>query len=73
MFSTDASGQDAENGLKSVLALPENKDMQLVATAHFNITDVSVAAQLEDVKAAQSAMLHRLEHRHADRAPSSAA
>jgi branched-chain amino acid transport system substrate-binding protein len=51
MFSTDASGQDAEHGLKSVLALPENKDMQLVATAHFNITDLSVAAQLEDVKA----------------------
>jgi branched-chain amino acid transport system substrate-binding protein len=52
MFSTDASGQDAENGLKSVLALPENKEMQVVATAHFNITDVSVAAQIENVKAA---------------------
>jgi len=52
MFSTDASGQDAENGLKSVLALPENNEMQIVETAHFNITDVSVAAQIENVKAA---------------------
>jgi len=52
MFSTDATGQDAENGLKSILALPENKDMQIVQIAHFNITDVSVSAQLENVKAA---------------------
>ena len=52
MFSSDATGQDAENGLKSVLALPDNKDMQIVATAHFNSTDVSVSAQIETVKAA---------------------
>jgi branched-chain amino acid transport system substrate-binding protein len=52
MFSSDATGQDAENGVKAALALPENKDMQVVATAHFNITDVSVAAQLETVRAA---------------------
>lgn len=52
MFSTDASGQDAENGLKQILALPENKDMQVVITEHFTTTDVSVAAQLEKIKAA---------------------
>jgi len=52
MVSSDATGQDAENGVKSVIALPENRDMQLVETAHFNITDVSVIAQIEDVKAA---------------------
>ncbi len=52
MFSSDATGQDAENGLKSVLAQPDNKDMQIVATAHFNATDVSVSAQIETVKAA---------------------
>jgi len=51
MFSTDATGQDAENGIKGVLALPENKDMQVVITEHFNTTDVSVAAQIENVKA----------------------
>jgi branched-chain amino acid transport system substrate-binding protein len=52
MFSTDATGQDAENGIKGVLALPENKAMQVVATVHFNTSDVSVAAQIEGVKAA---------------------
>jgi branched-chain amino acid transport system substrate-binding protein len=52
MFSTDASGQDAEHGLKSVLDLPENKDMSVVQIAHFATTDVNVAAQLENVKAA---------------------
>jgi branched-chain amino acid transport system substrate-binding protein len=52
MFSSDATGQDAENGLKSVLARPENKDMKIVTTAHFNVTDVSVSAQIETVKAA---------------------
>jgi branched-chain amino acid transport system substrate-binding protein len=52
MFSSDATGQDAENGLKSVLAQPDNKDMQIVTTQHFNVTDVSVSAQIENVKAA---------------------
>lgn len=51
MTSTDATGQDAENGIKSVLARPENKSMQLVDSEHFNITDVSVAAQIAHIKA----------------------
>jgi branched-chain amino acid transport system substrate-binding protein len=52
MFSTDASGQDAERGLKSVIDLPENKGMSIVQTAHFNPQDVNVSAQIEQVKAA---------------------
>lgn len=52
MFSTDASGQDAERGLKSVLDLPENKGTTVVETAHFNPQDVNVSAQIENVKAA---------------------
>jgi branched-chain amino acid transport system substrate-binding protein len=52
MFSTDASGQDAENGLKQIMALPENKDMQVVVIEHFTTTDVSVAAQMEKIKGA---------------------
>jgi branched-chain amino acid transport system substrate-binding protein len=52
MFSSDATGQDAENGVKAALAAPENKDMQIATTVHFNINDVSVSAQLETVKAA---------------------
>ncbi len=53
LFSIDATGQDAENGFNEILAMPENKDMKVVATAHFNISDVSVAAQIESIKAAQ--------------------
>jgi len=52
MFSTDASGQDAEQGLKAVLALPENSAVKAVEIAHFNTSDVSVTAQIEKVKAA---------------------
>lgn len=52
MTSTDASGQDAERGLNQIIALPENKDVTVVERAHFNPTDVSVAAQIERVKAA---------------------
>src|SRR5579885_1259949 len=53
MTSTDASGQDAEKGIDGNLALPENKEMKLVAREHFTPGDVSVAAQIENVKAAQ--------------------
>src|SRR5690348_4461777 len=52
MTSTDASGQDAERGLNQIIAMPENKDVTVVERAHFNPTDVSVAAQIERVKAA---------------------
>jgi branched-chain amino acid transport system substrate-binding protein len=52
MTSTDASGQDAERGLNQIIALPENQDVTVVERAHFNPTDVSVAAQIERVKAA---------------------
>jgi len=53
MTSTDASGQDAERGIKGNLALPENKDVKVVAQEHFAPTDVSVAAQIEKIKAAK--------------------
>ncbi len=53
MTSSDATGQDAERGLNEAAAMPENKDIKIVARAHFNITDVSVAAQIENVKAAK--------------------
>jgi len=52
MTSTDATGQDAENAIRDVFALPENKALQLVASAHFNINDVSVSAQIETITAA---------------------
>ena len=53
IVSTDATGQDAENGINQALALPENKSIQMAERAHFNPGDVSVAAQVETIKAAQ--------------------
>jgi branched-chain amino acid transport system substrate-binding protein len=54
MTSSDATGQDAERGIDETLGQPEYKDagLTLVERAHFNTTDVSVAAQIETVKAA---------------------
>lgn len=48
--STDASGQDAVRQIKTVFALPENREVQLVADATFNPTDVSAVAQLQRLK-----------------------
>jgi branched-chain amino acid transport system substrate-binding protein len=53
MTSADATGQDAERGLNEIAGRPENKDITVVDRAHFNITDVSVAAQIEHIKAAE--------------------
>ena len=55
MTSSDATGQDAERGIDETLSQPEYKDagLTLVERAHFNTTDVSVAAQIETVKAAK--------------------
>jgi branched-chain amino acid transport system substrate-binding protein len=51
IVTTDATGQDAENGIKEKLAQPENKDMQLVSLQHFNGTDLTVDAQIQAIKA----------------------
>lgn len=49
--TTDASGQDGDRSIDAVLAYPENKTMKKVVAEHFNPTDVSVAAQIERIKA----------------------
>lgn len=48
--STDASGQDAARQIKAILALPENKEVQLAADTTFNPADVSAVAQLQRMK-----------------------
>lgn len=53
MTSTDATGQDADKGFAELLARPENKGITIVAHPHFNPTDVSVSAQIEEIKAAK--------------------
>jgi branched-chain amino acid transport system substrate-binding protein len=52
MTSTDATGQDADHAFDKLLKSPDFKDVQLVSHVHFNPTDVSVAAQLQQVKEA---------------------
>ena len=44
--TTDASGQDGDNTIAAVMALPENADMKIVSHEHFGVTDISIAAQL---------------------------
>jgi len=53
LTSTDASGQDAQRNIKVVLALPENKEIQVAGEASFNPTDVSASAQIERIKGQQ--------------------
>ena len=48
----DASCRDAERQIIDAIALPENRGMQVVASEHFNPTDLSVAAQVARIKAA---------------------
>jgi branched-chain amino acid transport system substrate-binding protein len=50
--STDASGQDGRLSFEDALKLPENAGMKIVASTQFNPTDVSVAAQVQQIKAA---------------------
>ncbi|MGA2394944.1 MAG: ABC transporter substrate-binding protein [Candidatus Lustribacter sp.] len=50
---TDATGQDGDAAVDGALALPENKAMTLVRREHFNGNDLSVGAQIADIKAAQ--------------------
>jgi branched-chain amino acid transport system substrate-binding protein len=48
--STDATGQDANKGIKVLVGSDQHKDIELVAEAQFNPTDVSVSAQIERLK-----------------------
>jgi len=52
--TTDATGQDAERGISEVLAQPDNSMVQLVENTYFNPGDVSVAAQIEQIKASNA-------------------
>ena len=50
--STDASGQDALRNIQELVARPEHAGVTLVEQQRFNPTDVSAAAQVERIKAA---------------------
>jgi branched-chain amino acid transport system substrate-binding protein len=51
LSSTDATGQAFDNALAYAKSLPENNDVTYVAYEHFNLTDVSVTAQIARIKA----------------------
>ena len=55
--SIDATGQDALRNFKSLVASQGPDGVELVADAQFNPTDVSVAAQIEKLKAANPDVL----------------
>ncbi len=52
LVSTDATGQEGEQNVRDALTRPENRDLTLVADEHFNVADLSVAAQITRVGAA---------------------
>jgi branched-chain amino acid transport system substrate-binding protein len=47
---TDATGQEADNTFNQLLARPEHHDLQVVDREHFELTDISVAAQIARIK-----------------------
>jgi branched-chain amino acid transport system substrate-binding protein len=51
LSGTDATGQDADKGVDEALHLSENGSVSLVAFEHFNLSDISVRAQLARIKA----------------------
>jgi branched-chain amino acid transport system substrate-binding protein len=55
--STDASGSDFEKRVDGTLAQPEFKDIKIVAREHFAPADISVAAQMAHIKAAEPDVL----------------
>jgi len=57
LTSTDASGSDFEKRTEDTLALPEFKDLKLIANEHFAITDLTVAAQIARLKASNPDIL----------------
>ena len=57
IVAVDATGQDAERAIESALATPENKGLEVVDREHFATTDLSVAAQMSRIKAANPQVL----------------
>jgi len=55
--STDATGQSLDRAFKRAKELPENKDVTYVDWEHFNLTDITVAAQIQRIKAANPQVL----------------
>ena len=57
LVSTDATGQVGEAGIDATLALPVNKGLAIVDREHYNVTDLSVAAQIARIKGSGAQVL----------------
>lgn len=57
LTSIDATGQDADEQFNEIASRPENSDITFVTREHFNTTDVTVAAQMTRINAAQPQVL----------------
>jgi branched-chain amino acid transport system substrate-binding protein len=57
LSSTDATGQEIDRDYDYAKSLPENKNMEFVAREHFNLSDVSVTAQIARIKATNPQVL----------------
>lgn len=57
IVSTDSSGQEAEAALKAEAAKPGNRSLEIVASEHMATTDISAAAQIARIKAANAQAL----------------
>jgi branched-chain amino acid transport system substrate-binding protein len=57
LTSTDASGQDADTTIAGAMNVPMNRGVSDVAHEHFNVTDLSVQAQIERIKATNPQVL----------------
>jgi branched-chain amino acid transport system substrate-binding protein len=55
--ATDASGQDADTTIAGAMAVPMNRGVSEVSHEHFNVTDISVQAQIERIKATNPQVL----------------
>jgi branched-chain amino acid transport system substrate-binding protein len=51
LSSTDATGQEIDRDYDYARSLPENRGIEFVAREHFNLSDVSVTAQMARIKA----------------------
>lgn len=51
LTSVDANGEDADHGIALALGRRENRGMALVAAMHFNLSDLTVDAQMARIKA----------------------
>ncbi len=51
LANTDATGQSNDKSMDKVVARSENREVKLVAREHFNPSDISVAAQMERIRA----------------------